>query len=99
MQRKLKRWWSTIPLILTKLTITSHLSLNDEKTMTYDIGHPCHGLGQVQQWVEVKPVNRIPNNLLISGSPMTIRIETSNNKRAQIVIMYYITSYEYINLV
>jgi hypothetical protein len=99
MQRKLKRWWSTIPLILTKLTITSHLSLNAEKTMTYDIGHPCDGMGQVQKWVGVKPVNRIPNNLLISGSPMAIRIETSNNKRAQIVIMYYITSYEYVSLV
>ena len=35
MKRKLKKWWSTIPSISTKLTITSHLkSLRTKKTTT-----------------------------------------------------------------
>jgi hypothetical protein len=42
MKRKYKQWWSTIPSISTKRTITSHLnSLN-----TYDVGNPDPGLGQ-----------------------------------------------------
>jgi hypothetical protein len=43
-----QQWWSTIPPISSKQTITSHLnSLNIKNTMTYDIGNP--GLGQTQQ--------------------------------------------------
>jgi hypothetical protein len=54
--------------ILTKYTITSHLSsltshlnsLNITKTMTYDVGNPCSGFGQAQKCGWVKPVNGIP---------------------------------------
>ena len=47
MKRKLKQLWSTIPPILTKRTITSHLnSQNPENTMTYEVGNPGPGLGQ-----------------------------------------------------
>jgi len=50
-----KLWWSTIPPISTKRTITSHLnSLNTEKTMAYDVGNHGHGLGQTQKCGTVK---------------------------------------------
>ena len=62
MKRKLKQWWSTILLISTKQTITSHInSLNTKKTMTYDVGYPGSGLGQAQKYGRVKPVKWDPN--------------------------------------
>ena len=43
MKRKFKQWWSSIPLISTKWTITSHLNWThwkQRKTTTYDVGNP-----------------------------------------------------------
>jgi hypothetical protein len=34
--------------------------LNTKNITTYDVGHPCPGLGQAQQRDGVKPVNGIP---------------------------------------
>jgi hypothetical protein len=56
--------------ISTKRKITSHLnSLDINKSMTYDVGSPQHGLGQTQQYGGVKPVSMIPP-LVIAG-PLT----------------------------
>jgi len=47
--------------------------LNTEKTMTYGIGNPDCGLGQVQTCGWVISVNGIPASLLlIIGSPMHV---------------------------
>jgi len=40
--------------------------------MTYDLGNPGPGLGQTYKCGGVRPVNRIPNRLLITGSPTAI---------------------------
>jgi hypothetical protein len=49
MKIKFKLWWSTIPPISTKWTITFHLnSLNINKTTKYDTGNPGPDLGQPQ---------------------------------------------------
>jgi len=53
------KWWSTIPPITTKQTITSHLNWThwtQEKTTTYDVVNPVPGLGQAQKCGGVKPV-------------------------------------------
>jgi hypothetical protein len=80
-----KQWWSTIPSISTKQTVTSHLSsLNTKKTTTYDDVNPGSDLGQAQTCGGVKQVNGILTLpswfLLITGSPSTIHIETSDKK-------------------
>lgn len=49
-----------MPSIATKQAITSHLiSLNIEKTTTYDAGNPGHCLRQAQNCGRVKLVNGI----------------------------------------
>ena len=65
-------------------TIASHLnSLNTKKTMTYDIGHPDHGLGQAQKCGGVKLLNGIPTlPLLVIGSPMTSKFIFSLDQSA-----------------
>ena len=59
MKRKFKQWWSTIPPILTKRTITYHLnSLNTKKKpTTYDFGKPGPDSGHEQQSGGTKPAN------------------------------------------
>jgi len=47
MKRKLKQWWSTIPPISTKGTITSHWT--QKGTRTYYVGNQGLGLGQQQK--------------------------------------------------
>ena len=42
MKTKLKQWWSPIPPISTKWTITSHLKSWNIKTLTYEVGNPDH---------------------------------------------------------
>ena len=62
---EIKQWWSTIPPISTKQTITSHLdSLNTKQTMTYDIGNLGSGLGQAQKckWDRLVSYCRVFNN-------------------------------------
>jgi len=62
---EIKQWWSTIPPISAKQTITSHLdSLNTKKTMTYDIGNLGSGLGQAQKckWDRRVSYCRVFNN-------------------------------------
>jgi hypothetical protein len=53
MKGKFKHWWSSIPPISTKQTITSHLNwthwTQKKDHNTYDIGNPGPGLGQAQQ--------------------------------------------------
>ena len=56
MKRKFKQWQSTISLISTKQTTTSHfISLNIKKITLEGIG-----LGQAQQWGGAKPVYGTP---------------------------------------
>jgi hypothetical protein len=62
MKRNFKQYWSTIPPISTKQTITSLLKqLNTKKITTYDVGNPGPGLsfGQTQKCGWVKHVNGI----------------------------------------
>jgi hypothetical protein len=47
MKRKIKQWWSIIPPISTKQTITSvPNSLNTKMTTIYDVGNSYPGLVQ-----------------------------------------------------
>ena len=59
-KRLLKQQWrSTASTISTKQTATSHLkSLNTKKTMNCSDEYPGPGLGQVQKYGRVKPVNK-----------------------------------------
>jgi len=60
---KFKHWWSSIPAISTKRTITSYLKWTHwtpKETTIYDIGNPCSGLGQAHKCSGVKSVNGIP---------------------------------------
>jgi hypothetical protein len=61
-QRKFKRWWSTIPLMSTKRTITSHLkSLNTKRRTTeYYVGNQGPGVGHVHNYSGLKSVVGIP---------------------------------------
>ena len=74
------QWWSTIPPISTKRTITSDLkSLNIIKTTKYTIWHwksRSYTLGQAQKCGGVTLVNEIPTppSLLIFISLTTIQI-------------------------
>jgi len=55
---------STIPLISTKQTITSHLkSLNIKRSTAYDIGNPGPRLGQAQKCCGVKSVKGISTSI------------------------------------
>jgi hypothetical protein len=60
-EQKIKLWWSTIPPILTKQTITSLLnslitnSLITKKTTTYNVAIPDPGVGQAQACGGVNP--------------------------------------------
>jgi hypothetical protein len=52
MKRIFKQWWSSIPPISIKWTITSHLNwthCTQRKTTTYGDGNPGPGLGQKEQ--------------------------------------------------
>ena len=50
-KRRFEKWWSTILLISTKRTITSHLKpFNTKKTVTYGIRYPAPGLGQANMF-------------------------------------------------
>jgi hypothetical protein len=40
MKRQFRQWWSTIPSISTKRTITSHLNSLNTKPTSYDVGNP-----------------------------------------------------------
>jgi hypothetical protein len=63
---KLKHWWTTIPPMWTKWTITFHLKLlNMNKTTIYDVENPGPGLGQAHTRGVVKPVNGITNSLIL----------------------------------
>ena len=74
MKRKFKQWWSSIPPISTKRTVTSHLYWT-QTDQTYDVGNQSPGLGQVHTYVGVKPVNEILTlPLLITGSPTVMHI-------------------------
>jgi hypothetical protein len=53
MKRKLTHFWSTIPSISTKGTMTSHL----EQLKTYSAGNQGLGLGMSRIHGRVKPVN------------------------------------------
>ena len=67
------KWWSTIPPISTKLTITSHLhSLNTKKRLTLEIRVMAWDM--VQKCGGIDRVNGIPTPLLITGSPMAKHI-------------------------
>ena len=67
MKRKFKQWWSALPPIWTKWTLTSHLKLLIiEKTTTYGVGNPCGGAKCV------KGIPIIP--LLIIKSKTTMHI-------------------------
>jgi len=64
MQTMFKQWWSTIPPISTKQTVTSHLKpFNIIKTTTYGIGNPSIDLKQAQKCGRVKLVTGIPTLL------------------------------------
>ena len=58
-----KQWWSTIPPVSTKQTITSHInSLSTKKTVAYYVsGNQGPGLWQAHKCDRVKLVNWIPN--------------------------------------
>jgi len=57
MKRKFNHWWSTIPPLSTKRTITSLLhSLHTKRITVYDVGNQGLGLGQTRKWGGVKPV-------------------------------------------
>jgi hypothetical protein len=59
---KFKQWWSTIPPISTKQTVSYNFkSLNIKKTTAYDVGNPCLGLRQAQKCGRDKLVNGIPS--------------------------------------
>ena len=58
-KRQLKQWWSTIPPILTKQTITSHLKSLNKKRPWHGIRNPGPGLGQAHNCEWWKPINGI----------------------------------------
>ena len=86
MKRKFKQWFSTIPNIakvgikhqsinqyINQSTIPPlHQPLNARKALTWGIGNPGAGLGQVQKCLGIKPVTGKPS--LIHGSPTAIQI-------------------------
>jgi len=70
MKREFKQWWSTIPPISRKRTITSDLySLNRRETATCDVGNPRPGLGQTQKCGRIKPVDTIPTSSTLFPLP------------------------------
>jgi hypothetical protein len=59
---KFKQWWSSIPQILTKRTITSHLNWtywSQKINKTYVVGNPRPSMWQVQQCGCVKLLDSI----------------------------------------
>jgi hypothetical protein len=62
MRSKFKQWWSSIPPMSTKQTITSHLNWTHwtQKRQWHDVGNPSPDVGQAQKCGRVKSVNGIP---------------------------------------
>jgi hypothetical protein len=58
---KFKQWWSSIPPISTKRTITSHLNSVPKKVTKCYVGYAGSELGQAQKCGGVKLVNRTPS--------------------------------------
>ena len=59
MKRKFKQWWSTIPPIPIKRTISSQII----ECKKYDVGNPSPVLGQAQKCGRVQQFNEIPMKL------------------------------------
>jgi hypothetical protein len=83
---KFNQWWSSIPQILTKRTITSHLNWtywSQKINKTYVVVNPRPSLWQVQQCGCVKPVNGIPT---LPSFQLDLRQQciSTNNKNTQI---------------
>ena len=72
-----RQWWSSIPPISTKRTITSHLNwtrwTQKKHPNAYYFGHSGPGLGQAQRCGGVTPVNGI--SALPSCVDMFVKVE------------------------
>jgi hypothetical protein len=68
MKIKFKHWWSLIPSLSTKRTITSHLNWIKKCIATYDARDMGLDVGQAHTCGGLKPVGSQPP-LLIIGSP------------------------------
>ena len=82
------------------IKINNHLSsylnsLNTKKTMTYDVGNPCPGMGQAQKCGRIKPVKKI--KWISNGNTYKLMIKnlhwftsTNNKMNCELMLTYYI---------
>lgn len=64
MKRQLKRWWTIIPPLSTKGTMTCNLKqISAKTTATYDVKNPDPGLGLKQKCGGAKQYTGIPSRV------------------------------------